>query len=526
MRDNSSARGFTFLLSDTPAPVQPATPPASEEPFDLDFSDIGQPGQAAPQGDLEQHSRARPGQAAQECLERAAPRRNPSQSPRTQDPRTQTLLDSAPPPRAHSAPSPRAQSAPPPRAPQPHPPNPGRASAEGRLAAPVDSEPTIKKIQFPAKPQRKESPAPKTRFAGSIGQTSHASRREQPSSGPRQPSSSSSRQQSSTDHSSAGARHRASAGTAVPSGTSEGPSHEPPPPEDLPGRGVSARAQGHDTLGWHAEPPTAQELWSRARDGLSTATDLAKDASQKGWSQSRRLATTMSAALRQRLARGQESAELSSLEGPRDASLDSAPPVDASESSPQVAAQERSRASEPPRKATPKPPAKSRGSTGRAVVRRLAAPAAACLAALAVYQAGTHFLGDAQISLQKGAPAVPELGTLDSPSGDSTSTQAMHRAGPQPQKTKSARSGPPPMKTEVTEMPKGLSWPGKGLIEVVTAEDELIYVDGVFTGRGPLRRIPVAPGEHEVTIKNNGSERQGIVAVQLDRSTRAVFQAE
>jgi len=70
-----------------------------------------------------------------------------------------------------------------------------------------------------------------------------------------------------------------------------------------------------------------------------------------------------------------------------------------------------------------------------------------------------------------------------------------------------------------------MSWPGKGLIEVVTAEEELIYVDGVFTGRGPLRRIPVTPGSHEIKIKSGGSERQGIAEVELGRATRAVFAA-
>ena len=75
-------------------------------------------------------------------------------------------------------------------------------------------------------------------------------------------------------------------------------------------------------------------------------------------------------------------------------------------------------------------------------------------------------------------------------------------------------------------MPEGLSWPGKGLIEVVTSEDELIYVDGVFTGRGPLRRIPVGPGDHEITIKSGSSERRGTVVVKDNRCSRAVFAAQ
>ena len=52
------------------------------------------------------------------------------------------------------------------------------------------------------------------------------------------------------------------------------------------------------------------------------------------------------------------------------------------------------------------------------------------------------------------------------------------------------------------------------------------YVDGVFTGRGPLRRIPVAPGDHEVSIRAEGKERTGTVSVQLNKNTRAVFKGE
>jgi hypothetical protein len=79
------------------------------------------------------------------------------------------------------------------------------------------------------------------------------------------------------------------------------------------------------------------------------------------------------------------------------------------------------------------------------------------------------------------------------------------------------------MVSEVTALPEGLSWPGKGLIEVVTSEDELIYIDGVFTGRGPLRRVPVTPGKHDVAIKKGGEERTGTVVVEAEKNTRAVF---
>jgi hypothetical protein len=82
------------------------------------------------------------------------------------------------------------------------------------------------------------------------------------------------------------------------------------------------------------------------------------------------------------------------------------------------------------------------------------------------------------------------------------------------------------MATEQAELPPGMAWPGKGLLEVVTSEDELVYVDGVFTGRGPLRRVPVTPGEHEVSIRKEGSVRQGTATVESGRTTRAIFRGK
>ncbi len=74
-------------------------------------------------------------------------------------------------------------------------------------------------------------------------------------------------------------------------------------------------------------------------------------------------------------------------------------------------------------------------------------------------------------------------------------------------------------------MPNDLSYPGKGLLEVVTSKRELIYVDGVFIGRGPLRRIPLEPGEHEIRIQNGSLQRLGEVQLVAAQRNRAVFAA-
>ena len=55
---------------------------------------------------------------------------------------------------------------------------------------------------------------------------------------------------------------------------------------------------------------------------------------------------------------------------------------------------------------------------------------------------------------------------------------------------------------------------GRGLIEVVTEAKERLYVDGVFVGRGPIRRIPVRAGAHTVMERSGDEEREYEVRVQ------------
>jgi hypothetical protein len=80
-----------------------------------------------------------------------------------------------------------------------------------------------------------------------------------------------------------------------------------------------------------------------------------------------------------------------------------------------------------------------------------------------------------------------------------------------------------PAAVETLALPEGMSWPDKGLIEVVTEGRELVYVDGVFTGRGPLRRIPIPPGSHEVVVRTEGQERNVRLDVSTGKRARVVF---
>ncbi len=174
-------------------------------------------------------------------------------------------------------------------------------------------------------------------------------------------------------------------------------------------------------------------------------------------------------------------------------------------------------------------PSRTGGTFARSLWGTARSPLAALLVAGVFYVGGTELIGRTRIALSKpSVPAIPELGTLETSSGESRSN-AKSKDGAAPATdgetvtTTPASRERAPLTTELVELPPGLSWPGKGLVEVVTPEDELIYVDGVFIGRGPLRRIPLTPGEHEVWIQKDALRQTGKVQVVLDRSVRAVF---
>ncbi len=84
-----------------------------------------------------------------------------------------------------------------------------------------------------------------------------------------------------------------------------------------------------------------------------------------------------------------------------------------------------------------------------------------------------------------------------------------------------AAAAPISVKAEDLPLPPGVPIAkDKGLLEVETGGRQVIYVDGVFVGHGPLRRIPLSPGEHEVKTKLNGRQRVDHVTVTLGRRAR------
>lgn len=78
------------------------------------------------------------------------------------------------------------------------------------------------------------------------------------------------------------------------------------------------------------------------------------------------------------------------------------------------------------------------------------------------------------------------------------------------------------MATADLDLPEGIAVPpDRGLLEVDVDSPRSIYVDGVFIGRGPMRRLPLREGQHEVKLRgDDGSEAAQAVAIHKGRRTR------
>jgi hypothetical protein len=366
-----------------------------------------------------------------------------------------------------------------------------KIAGSGRKSAQTES-PRVKKIQFPSRGTNSEktSPAeavsarPTTRFAESIAPSPVRAKFDSESEPEDEESGDLTREE------------------IIETG-------EPPQAavEDLP----DALHRNPSEAGWGAETPTAREIWKAARKTWGVTSKHALALGGQGLRAGRILARETNEKLRARL-----------VEGAKKAAAEAQDPE-----------------GELPFPHTA--PSGGASVTGRVILglarstgKKLAAPLSAVAAAALVYFGGTHLLGTADSpALSKSAPtvSVPDLGSLREAgerqpgSTDEESLAAGEEATVTTEAVPKAGKAPA-MQAEETAMPDGLSWPGKGLIEVVTSEEELIYVDGVFTGRGPLRRIPVSPGEHEVSIRSGGFQRTAVVQVTANRNMRAVFSSQ
>lgn len=373
--------------------------------------------------------------------------------------------------------------------------SPGKTTDQASVQPAPTCEPRIKKIQFPPLAKKRaankpEPSRPRTHFSSSISAESPRARLE-----------------SDSDE----------RGAAQAKPTS--PPESLAPPEDLPAPDAPLVP---DTAGWNADTPTAKEIWRRARISWQTTSRQALVLGGQGLKAGQKLAVVVNEKVRDTLRQAAEARRSAGDLAPESQPSDPAQSAESVISTPAG-----------PRHGAPSMAGRVILGLARTTGKKLAAPLSAVAAATLVYFAGTHLLGtEGTVALSKAVqgPQVPELGTLESDKtvqragGDATAGPSTKEAAAKSDASSApSKSDPPAMQTEVTDMPEGLSWPGKGLIEVVTSEEELIYVDGVFTGRGPLRRIPVTPGKHEVSIRTENSERKGTVEVTANRNTRAVF---
>ena len=76
------------------------------------------------------------------------------------------------------------------------------------------------------------------------------------------------------------------------------------------------------------------------------------------------------------------------------------------------------------------------------------------------------------------------------------------------------------------DVPPGVAVAGdKGLLEVDLGAKHAVYVDGAFVGRGPLRRVPLAPGNHQVLLKLPEGEVTVQAEIKAGRRTRVSLPA-
>ncbi len=115
-----------------------------------------------------------------------------------------------------------------------------------------------------------------------------------------------------------------------------------------------------------------------------------------------------------------------------------------------------------------------------------------------------------------GAAAAARVAEVD----DTEPESSVEDIGP-PDQVEKESSSPQAMQASVVELPKGIRVaPGKGLLEVNTGGRHKIYVGGVFVGRGPVRRVPLKPGNHSVETQLDGQRMSYEAEVVEARRTK------
>jgi DNA-binding response OmpR family regulator len=154
-------------------------------------------------------------------------------------------------------------------------------------------------------------------------------------------------------------------------------------------------------------------------------------------------------------------------------------------------------------KAEPRPsrPAPSQGMSGTRIVAYIVGSA---VLSFGVVTAIRSFTGGGEQPAEPAAAAVaPAAPTVPAPT---------------PKPVQKAKVEP---KTEDLGLPPGVPLSNdKGLLEIDIGEKHAIYVDGTFVGRGPMRRVPLGAGSHEVVLKTPEGDISLQASVTVGRRMR------
>ena len=133
---------------------------------------------------------------------------------------------------------------------------------------------------------------------------------------------------------------------------------------------------------------------------------------------------------------------------------------------------------------------------------------------------GLATFGIAQMVIPGSAPTA----TKEPPSSEGLEPTAPVVTHPSKTKNPTKTAEAPPsadLKIEVMTLPPGVPLADdKGLLEIDIESRDAIYVDDTFVGRGPMRRVPLDPGKHEVKLRRSSGEQRITVEVQRGKRSR------
>ncbi len=162
------------------------------------------------------------------------------------------------------------------------------------------------------------------------------------------------------------------------------------------------------------------------------------------------------------------------------------------------------------------------------VAKRTVLPIVAVVGAATLTFTGMGVIVDRLQSAKSEPPEMlePVDGIAAHPATLSAPDTVLDDSDEQPQ----ASVAPPGSKSKTTRvemttidlpLPSGIEvGEDKGLLEINSAGKHKIYVEGVFVGRGPVRRVPLQAGAHKVTMRKDGDETTSEVVVTSGRRVR------